>query len=211
MIAIIDYEMGNLQSVVNAFEFLGYETCISKDRKMLQEADALVLPGVGAFEDGMKNLEKDGLADFLFEEVVKKGKPFLGICLGMQLLAEEGFEGGQHKGLGWIKGKAVKLETGGKKLRLPHIGWNNITVKKEEPLFSGIREDFNFYFVHSFHLDCDSNIISATCDYSQTFAAAIQKDNIFATQFHPEKSHAIGLSLLKNFADFVKGNGEKNA
>ncbi|MBN2067034.1 MAG: imidazole glycerol phosphate synthase subunit HisH [Candidatus Diapherotrites archaeon] len=209
---IIDYGLGNLHSVANALHYLGYEALVTGEIGRLLEADALILPGVGAFADGMKNLEERGLVKPLTKAVVQGRKPFLGICLGMQLVARDSTEGGLHKGLGWLPGNVRRLSVP-RELRLPHIGWNSLGIKLESPLFSGLGKDLNFYFVHSFHfISGEPEIVSATCSYGQDFAAAVQKDNIFAVQFHPEKSHKNGLHLLSNFADYVKGQkGGSNA
>lgn len=193
-VIIIDYKLGNTASVKKAFEKVGAKAKISNSKKEIEKADYLVLPGVGAFGDGMKNLIELGLVELLTRQVVKKKTPFLGICLGMQLLAERGCEFGEHKGLGWIKGKTIKL----KSPRLPHIGWNDIKIIKKD-IFRDI-PDNNFYFVHSYILKpADRFIVSSTCNYGETFPSSIQKDNIFATQFHPEKSQQAGLKILENF------------
>lgn len=196
-VIIIDYKLGNTASVKKAFEKVGAKAKISNSKKEIEKAGYLVLPGVGAFGDGMKNLIELGLVELLTTQVVKKKTPFLGICLGMQLLAEEGCEFGEHAGLGWIKGKSIKL----KSPRLPHIGWNNIKIIRQD-IFREISDD-NFYFVHSYILKpADRTIVSSTCNYGETFPSSIQKDNIFATQFHPEKSQRAGLKVLENFLNF---------
>lgn len=201
-VVVIDYAMGNVASAKKAFEKLGANVSISRITRDIAAADYLVLPGVGAFGDAMANLKKFKLIAPLNEQVLKKKKPFLGICLGMQLLAEKGFEFGEHTGLGWIKGEVVKLATNG--LRLPHIGWNEIRVVAPASFFSDI-PDNNFYFVHSFHLKPKiKSIITATCAYGETFAASIRQDNIFATQFHPEKSQVSGMRVLENFLRYAK-------
>tara|TARA_Y100000034_G_C6890205_1_gene409390 strand:+ start:1163 stop:1765 length:603 start_codon:yes stop_codon:yes gene_type:complete len=199
MIVIIDYGLGNLSSVLNALNEIGEEAFISNRIEDIERADKIILPGVGAFNDGMKNLINLGLDKCLYEQVIIKKKKFLGICLGMQLIAEEGFENQNTKGLGWIKGSVKKLEVNG--LKLPHIGWNNIQFTNSK-LFKEIEQDTDVYFVHSFHFICnDKENIAATCSYGDTFTAAIQKGNIYATQFHPEKSHKHGLKILKNFIE----------
>ncbi len=197
MVVIIDYNMGNVASVEKAFKALDVAAVVSHNKSDIEEAQYLVLPGVGAFGDGIKNLQALDLVDILHKKVVEDGVPFLGICLGMQLIAEVGYEFGAHKGLGWVAGEVAKLES--KKLHLPHVGWNDVTVVKDDILFKDIT-DKNFYFVHSYFLNCvNASIVSATCEYGQRFAAAIRQDNIFATQFHPEKSQGSGLRLLQNF------------
>lgn len=195
---IIDYEMGNVASVAKTFEKIGASVVVSRKQDEISRADFLVLPGVGAFGDGMENLKRFGLADILAQRVLEEKVPFLGICLGMQLLTDVGYEFGETRGLGFIKGKTVKLDAGS--LRLPHVGWDNVEpVNGNSRLFDGI-EDKNFYFVHSYCVRPDDiAIISATCDYGERFAAGIQRDNIFAAQFHPEKSQHSGWKFLENF------------
>lgn len=196
-VVIIDYKLGNVASVKKAFEKIGAKTIISSSKKDIAQASHIVLPGVGAFGDGMKNLIALNLVGLLTERVLKKGVPFLGICLGMQLLAEKGYEFGEHKGLGWIKGEVKKLTAP----RLPHVGWNNIKVIKTN-IFHDIPDD-NFYFVHSYVLKpTDKSIVSSTCNYGEIFPSSIQEDNIFATQFHPEKSQRAGLKVIENFLNF---------
>ncbi len=204
-VVIIDYNMGNLTSVVNAIKYVGGEVMISNKIEDIKEATHLILPGVGAFGDGMKNLKDLGLIELLREQVMKKEKPFLGICLGMQLLAEKGYEGGLNEGLGYIKGEVKRFDFKNKDLRVPHVGWNEINLKKDCPLFNDLKESEVFYFVHSYHLILQENdIITGTCDYGGKFVATIQKNNIFATQFHPEKSQKPGLKILKNFINYKK-------
>lgn len=198
MVVIIDYGMGNLFSVKNAFDAIGAESVISNDSKDLKKADKIILPGVGAFPDGMKNLKKRGFIEVLKKEVLEKEKPFLGICLGMQLLATDGEEHKLTKGLGWIPGHVRKFNVQNN-LRIPHMGWNDVFIKKENPLFESVKDPV-FYFVHSYHIvPKDSRVVIATCNYGEEFVAAIQKGNIFGVQFHPEKSQKCGLELLKNF------------
>lgn len=198
MVVIIDYNMGNVGSVKKAFEKIGAEVTLSADKTAIKKATHLVLPGVGAFADGMRNLKEKNLIDVMAHEVLKRKKPFLGICLGMQLLADRGHEFGTHEGLGWIPGEVVKLNPPSP-LRLPHIGWNDIFVRKNNDLFVNI-PDNNFYFVHSYHLKPkDENIVSSTCAYGENFVSSISKDTLFAVQFHPEKSQTAGLQVLKNF------------
>lgn len=194
--AIIDYEMGNIASVEKALKFLNIPSIITKDRAEIENADFIILPGVGAFSQGMNNLRKCGLIDLLESEVIFKKKPFMGICLGMQLIAEKGYEPTECKGLGWIEGEVIKIEESGKSI--PHLGWNEISAK-ENPIISKFDKK-NFYFIHSYHFDVKNpKRIIATVNYGKDYVAAIQKDNIFATQFHPEKSQTFGLALMKNF------------
>lgn len=189
--------MGNVASVAKALNKLGYKNKLSNKKTDIQKATHLILPGVGAFGDGIKNLIELGLVDILNKKIIEQKTPFLGICLGMQLLAERGLEFGTHKGLGWIKGDVVKL----KAPRLPHIGWNNIKILNKNILHD--IPDNNFYFVHSYILKPkNKSIVSATCKYGMGFPAVMQQKNIFATQFHPEKSQLAGLKVLENFINF---------
>ena len=202
LIAIIDYGSGNVRSVANAFEAIGKSAIICRDWKNLQKASHIVLPGVGAFAHGMKQLNSLSLVDTLEKIVLHDGRPFLGICVGHQLLADCGYEFGYEKGMGWINGKVEKIDVNHKKLKLPHIGWNSVEISKINPLFLGMDSEPSFYFVHSYHLiPEDSSIISSTCQYGVKVIASIQKDNIFGVQFHPEKSQSEGLLLLKNFSE----------
>ena len=195
MIAIIDYGMGNLRSVQKALEFVGYEAIITNDVKEMERADKLLLPGVGAFGDAINTIRSKRYDDIIYN-AVKKDKPFLGICLGMQLIFEKSYEYGEHTGLGLIRGSINLLPDDVKR---PHIGWNNLNIKKKSPLFDNIGESPYVYFVHSYYLKTDEPVISATTDYGSEIQVAVQKNNIFALQFHPEKSGDIGLQILKNF------------
>ncbi len=191
--------MGNLRSVAKAFEAVGASAIISQQKADVEKARALVLPGVGGFGDGMSNLERLGLIPALRKRVLQDKAPFLGICLGMQLLADEGYEDGKHAGLGWVAGAVPRLEPSDKALKIPHMGWNDARVQRPGALFEGLAAPC-FYFLHSYHLvPADSAVITATCDYGGTFAVAIQQGNIFGTQFHPEKSQVHGLQILRNF------------
>jgi len=201
---IIDYGMGNLRSVLNAFVFLGLDAAISNRREDMFRADAIVLPGVGAFGEAVSNLNRLGIRDSLDKRVLEDKVPYLGICLGMQLVSNGSEEGGYHRGFGWISGETVRIPVAGS-TRLPHIGWNDIKILKKEPLFESVNTDMNFYFVHSFFVDCDPEYISAVCSYDVEITAALQKDNIFATQFHPERSQENGLRVLRAFANFTEG------
>jgi glutamine amidotransferase len=200
--AIVDYGMGNLRSVLNAFKILGEFAYIAEFPEQIENADAIIIPGVGAFGEAMKNLNEMDIIETLNQKVLIEKKPFLGICLGMQLIAESSMEGGKHLGLGWIPGQ-VEMIPVNKGTRLPHIGWNDITVKQKEPLFRNIDGDNSFYFVHSYYLNCKSEYVSATVDYDVEITAAVQKDNIYAVQFHPEKSQNTGLILLRQFINVV--------
>lgn len=200
MITIIDYGMGNLRSVAKAFEKIGARVRVSGSVEDLRNADRIVLPGQGAFGDGMKNLETLGLIEPLYEEVAKKKKPFLGICLGLQMLARESSEGGLHKGLGFLQATVRRFQIDENSFKVPHMGWDDVIPKSNSMLFKGIGENPNFYFIHSYHVVCDNtDIVVATCDYGEVFTAAVESDNIFGTQFHPEKSQKNGLQLLTNF------------
>lgn len=201
MIGIVDYGMGNVRSVRDALEYLGEEVEITADPARLAGAERLILPGVGAFGDAMNNLEARGLPEVLAVEVFEKRKPFLGICLGLQLLAESSCEHGEHRGLGWIDGAVVRF-TSDDALKIPHMGWNDLQRVSVHPLLEGLEDSqLCFYFVHSYYLACrDRDAVVATCDYGTPFAAMVARDNIAAMQFHPEKSQDSGLHILKNFA-----------
>jgi len=204
-IAIVDYGMGNIGSVRNALDYLNGKYIVSGRKNDLACADAFILPGVGAFGAAMENLRKLDLIDELTDQAMIKKKPFLGICLGMQLLAKDSVEMGHFTGMGWIDGHVFEIEpTGG--LCVLHVGWNGVTFDQKAPLFQRIDEGAHFYFDHSFHLQCSENVVSATCEYGRTYVAAIQKENILAVQFHPEKSQRNGLKLLRNFLNFVNAN-----
>ncbi len=198
-VAIINYEMGNVASVEKAIRFLGLDPIITNDSIEIEQASYIILPGVGAFAQGMENLKKLGLIEILNKEVIHNKKPFFGICLGMQLIASRGIEPNLTSGLDWIKGDVIKIID--PKKSIPHLGWNEITETK-----NSIIKDFNnkdFYFIHSFHFDVlNKEDIAATVNYGKDYVAAIQKDNIFATQFHPEKSQTSGLELMKSFFNY---------
>lgn len=202
MVVIIDYGLGNLRSVAGAVEKVGYQPCISSEIEEIKRADKLILPGVGAFGDGIKNIRELGLIEPLSELVIKQGRPILGICLGAQLLARESYEFGHHEGLGWIDASVIKIESNGSSLRIPHVGWNHMIQVRDSILFEGIPNEALFYYVHSFHIRCANHeIVIGECDYGGRLTAAFQCRNIYATQFHPEKSQLYGLRLLKNFLD----------
>ena len=197
MIAIIDYDAGNIRSVEKAFQFLGEETILTRDKDVILGADKVVLPGVGSFGDAMEKLNKYDLVDTV-KEVVSRNIPFLGICLGLQLLFEESDETPGVKGLGILPGKIIKIPEG-ESLKVPHIGWNSLDFHNNGRLFKGINEKAYVYFVHSYYLETDAPVVSATTFYGKEIQVAVQKDNIFALQFHPEKSGDVGLQILKNF------------
>lgn len=199
VVAIVDYGLGNLRSVAGAVRKIGFEPYITADTAVLARATHLILPGVGAFGDGMRNLHDRGLVDVLTSLVLEQQRPILGICLGAQLFARSSEEFGHHEGLGWVAADVTHLTPAGG-LRLPHIGWNECTVTRLSSLFDGIPTSALFYFVHSFRLVCDDPaIVCGTCDYGGPFTAAVHVGNVVATQFHPEKSQEHGLRLLKNF------------
>ncbi len=198
-VAIVNYGMGNLRSVSNAFEAIGAAPEVCDRPEALQHADRIVLPGVGAFGDGMARLRERGWIEALEDEVRRKAKPFLGLCLGLQLLATVGEEHGTHAGLDWIPGRAVRLPDDDPPLRIPHIGWDDVVFSGGR-LYCGMGESGVFYFVHSFVFRPDDpDLVSGSCSYGVDFCASVEKDNIFATQFHPEKSQKKGLAVLKNF------------
>ena len=198
-IAVIDYGMGNLKNVKNAFNFLGYSAKITSDFEDIKNATHLVLPGVGGFKDAMATLKRKDLVNPV-KYAIAEGKKFLGICLGMQLLFETSEEFGYSEGLGIFKGKVVKFDKKTVNL-IPHIGWNDIEILKPLEEFKGIENKSFFYFLHSYYCVPDEDIAAAVCDYYGKFTACVKKDNIFACQFHPEKSHKEGLALLKNFIE----------
>ena len=197
MIAVVDYGMGNLRSVAKALEAIGEEPRITSSAEDLRAASHIVLPGVGAFGQCAANLHATGLVDTLTEEVRERGKPFLGICVGMQLLVERSEEGGDQRGLGWFPGVVRRFEPSADR-KVPHMGWNDVVADPAAPMFAGIRHRV-FYFVHSYFVDFTQQPAAATCDYGCAFPAAITAGNIWAVQFHPEKSQQNGLKLLKNF------------
>lgn len=199
MTAIIDYDAGNLRSVEKALNFIGEETIITRDPQQLRDADKVILPGVGAFGDAMSKLSAYGLIPVI-HEIVKSGKPFLGICLGMQVLFESSEETPGVKGLGLLPGKIVKIPaTEG--IKIPHIGWNSITIAPDASLFHGIAQDSYVYFVHSYYLKAAKpEQVKAVTEYSVTLDVSVQADNIFGCQFHPEKSGDVGMTILRNFA-----------
>lgn len=196
MIAILDFGLGNLKSIQNGFLYLGHKTIITRDKKLIQEADSLILPGVGAFKDGMDRLKRFDLIPTIRDALSQK-KPILGICLGLQLLFSEGEEFGRHIGLELLKG-TIKSFTGS--LKIPHMGWNTLRITRRIPLLDGIKDGDFFYFVHSFYAEPEEQgIVAGETEYGITFPSVIQKDNLMATQFHPEKSSDHGLRILDNF------------
>lgn len=200
MIAIVNYFMGNLQSVANALEYLKTPCEITNEAGQIARADAIILPGVGTFSEAMANLNSLGLVPVLRERVMKEKTPFLGICLGMQLLAEKGYEGGECGGLGLLPGTVQKLTPDDAALRLPHVGWNDVTPVRGSRLYGDDLAPRAYYFVHSYHVVCaDQKDVSGYAEYGGQFAASVERGNVFGTQFHPEKSQRDGLNLLERF------------
>lgn len=203
MIAIIDYGAGNLFSVKNALDYIGERSIITADVSVIRQADALILPGVGAFPDAMDRLNQSGLIGVLRQETARK--PLLGICLGMQALFEDGYEFTHTKGLGLIPGSVKRIcFRDGEQQKLPQIGWNQLELKQECPLLKGLANGDCVYFVHSYMAYAPAEYIAATCDYGTTVTAFVQNGNVFGAQFHPEKSGEVGLTILRNFGGLVK-------
>ena len=202
-IVIVDYGVGNTNSVANAIKSLGYNKVIISDiHDIIKNADAIILPGVGAFEEAIENLKERNLDILLSEEVLVNKKPILGICVGMQLMATLSRENGIHKGLNWIEGEVKYLQLP-QNFAVPHVGWNDVTVHNIQPIFQKNHKNSHFYFDHSYYFDCDPKYISASCDYNIKVAAAIQNNNIFGVQFHPEKSQTNGLKLFRDFFNSI--------
>ncbi len=199
-IVIIDCGVGNHGSVRNALRFIGEDPVISSDPSVIASSTHLILPGVGAFKEGMDGIHARNLRPVLDEEVLRKRKPVLGICLGMQLFASEGLEHGRHEGLGFIRGTVEKIDTSASGLRLPHVGWNNVACVAGRRITKGFTADPVFYFVHGYHLlPEDPSVVAGTCEYGIAVTALLEKDNIFGAQFHPEKSHDDGMQVFRNF------------
>lgn len=204
MIAIIDYGMGNVRSVFNAVEYTGHDAVITADQEIIDQATHLILPGVGAFGDAISNLRKRNLVAILEEQVLQKGKPFLGICLGMQILGVSSDEHGSYNGLGWINARVQKFELESSRLKVPHVGWNEIQPLADHPIFLNLTAgQHTFYFAHSYHIvDENDKYTLATCEYGYPFAAVAGHENIIATQFHPEKSQDNGIQIITNFIEW---------
>jgi len=199
-VAVVDYGMGNLDSVARALEECGGRPVVTDRAEDIGSATHIVLPGVGAFGDGIRNVRQRGLDQILREQAVIGGIPFLGICLGMQMLATRGHEGGVTEGLGWIDGEVRRLEPAGEDSRIPHIGWNEVVRARPSALLAGVEPGRDFYFVHSYHLVChDKEDVLAMTPYCGGFVSAIARGNIFGVQFHPEKSQRLGFQVLRNF------------
>ncbi|HVC98002.1 MAG TPA: imidazole glycerol phosphate synthase subunit HisH [Pirellulales bacterium] len=200
MIAIVDYGMGNLRSVQKGFERVGHTATISNDPTVIAKAGKVVLPGVGAFPDAIGELRRRELVKPILD-AIDAGKPFLGICLGLQLLFEVGWEGGRHEGLGVLAGEVVRFDVPND-YKVPHMGWNQVAIRKPAPLLAGLADGAHVYFVHSYYVvPADRSVIATETEYPDPFTSMIWRDNLYATQFHPEKSQADGLRILKNFAE----------
>jgi glutamine amidotransferase len=200
MIGIADCGINNLLSLQSAFESLGAETMLCREKSQFEDCERLVLPGVGSFGALVKAIERFNFREILTEQVVKQKKPVLGICLGMQVMAKRGYEFGEYAGLGWFDAEIIHLAPSYSHFRVPHIGWNSVNFKYLHPLLSGLERDPDFYFLHSYHMRCnESASVIGESDHGGNFVAALAKENIFATQFHPEKSQATGLTILSNF------------
>lgn len=200
MIAIVDYQMGNLRSVQKAFEKVGHAALVTNDPAALAASDKLVLPGVGAFEDAMAELRRRELIGPIKNHIAA-GKPFLGICLGLQLLFDVGHENGRHEGLGILRGEVARFELP-PEYKVPHMGWNELVVRRRPPILEGLPAGTHVYFVHSyFVVPSDPEVIATETEYHRPFTSMVWRDNLFATQFHPEKSQTMGLRILKNFAE----------
>lgn len=199
MVAIIDYGLGNLGSIQNMLKVIGEKAVITSDSAVIDQADKMILPGVGAFDAGMRLLKEKGLDSVIKEQALSKRKPLLGICLGMQLLGRSSEEG-SIDGLGLIPFDTVKFRIKDSRLKIPHMGWDIVTFEQDNPLIHGITGQQRYYFVHTYHAKCDSkeNVLM-TCEYGYEFAAAVCKENIYGVQFHPEKSHDFGMALFQNF------------
>ncbi len=203
MIGIVDYGMGNLLSVYSAFDYLGEDVKICHHPEELLSVDKIVIPGVGAFKDCIEKLNSSGFTEALHENTITKAKPTMGICLGMQVMAKSSLEGGEYEGLGWFDASVIRLHPGDKDKKVPNIGWNDITYNSSVPLFKGLPQKPDFYLVHSYYMKCNNpGLVVASYEYGHQVTAAVLKDNIFATQFHPEKSQDYGLRILENFIDW---------
>lgn len=200
MVGIVDYGMGNLLSVYNAIDWIGADVEIIRNPDELEDVERIILPGVGAFRDCIANLNETGFAAALQTEVILKKKPIFGICLGMQVMAAFGHEGASRAGLGWFQADIVRIKPDDPQLKVPQVGWNQLTYDPKHPIFQELPEIPEFYFVHSFHMECqDKSDVVATTQHGMQVTAAVCRDNIFATQFHPEKSQDYGLKILENF------------
>ena len=205
MLLIIDYQMGNLRSVQKGFEKVGHAATIASDPAALLAADKIVLPGVGAFPDAIAELRRRNLVEPI-RDAIAAGKPFLGICLGLQLLFDVGHEGGRHEGLGILRGEVARFDLPAE-YKVPHMGWNQLNIRRRPPILAGLDEGVFAYFVHSYYVvPQDDDVIATETDYGGPFCSMVWRDNIYATQFHPEKSQSDGLRILKNFAELPMTN-----
>jgi glutamine amidotransferase len=203
-VTIVDYQSGNISSVINSFTEVAKDKVnleVTSDIEKINSSDKIVLPGQGSFKSCVDSLNKiNGLVDTLKEFAITKKKPLLGICVGLQIFADVGYEEAETKGLGWIPGKVSKIDNQNKKFKLPHIGWNEISIIKESKIFKDIENKSHMYFVHSYEfIPDDKSVVSATTDYSSNIVCSVEKENIFGTQFHPEKSDKLGLQIINNF------------
>jgi glutamine amidotransferase len=197
VVVVVDTQRGNLLSMCNALYYLGAKFRVAEKPEEISGAQRLIVPGVGSFKTGMERLRAQAMIEPL-EEVRRSGAPILGVCLGMQFMARRSYEGGETEGLGWIQGDVIRLAP--QDLRVPHVGWNEITIRRHSPLFAGIDGSPDFYFFHSFHFVADAtDVVDATCEYGHTVTAAARAENVAGVQFHPEKSQDVGLALLENF------------
>ncbi len=200
-VVIVDTGVANRHSVRNAIEHIGCNAVLSQDPDVIVASTKLVFPGVGSFAAGMKTIRDRGLIEPLFEAVICRGVPVLGICLGFQMMAESSEEDGHHEGLGWVPGRVRRIKPNAPDMKIPHIGFNSVTHRDDSFLFDGLPQPTDFYFLHSYRMEIGDAYISATCDYGGPFAAAIEYRNIAGTQFHPEKSQGAGLRVLRNFIE----------
>jgi imidazole glycerol-phosphate synthase subunit HisH len=203
-VTIVDYNSGNISSVINSFKEVAIDNVnieVTSDLNKIRSSDKVVLPGQGSFKSCIEALNNiNGLVDTLNEVIINNKKPILGICVGLQMFADVGYEETETKGLGWIPGKVSKIDNKNGKYKLPHIGWNQINIVKDTRIFKDIKDNSHMYFVHSYEfIPKDKNVISATTDYSSNIVCSVEKENLFGTQFHPEKSHKIGLKMINNF------------
>lgn len=212
MFVVIDYDMGNLKSMSNALKALGLAHEVSGDPAVVGAASAIILPGVGAFGDGMEALARRGLIEALEKRVLGEGVPYLGVCLGMQFLATRGFEHGEHRGLGWIAGSVKRIAPADSTLKVPHMGWNELKIADAgSPLMRDIEDRTAVYFLHGYHFvpEVSPECVVATTDHGGELVAAVQHGHVFGVQFHPEKSQGAGLAILKNFADYAAAHAKK--
>lgn len=212
-VVVVDYGMGNIKSIHNALRVVGADPQVVEEPSAIPDADAIVLPGVGAFADGMRHLREQGFVEPLQEAVVDEGVPYLGLCLGMQFLATDSHEHGTHDGLGWVEGTVERIEPESEGFRVPHMGWNDVDVRPEadEVLYRGFDDEPVFYFVHSYHLvvaDGTEDVVSGTSWHGTDIVASVRRGNVFGVQFHPEKSQGAGLRVLENFVEYASARDD---